>query len=574
YAARSKRTPYEGGVRTPIMLRWPGKIEPARRDVPVSGVDIAATILAACGLDVPAAWPGVDLRAVGPARGPVFGAAFTHDVVDIDDPARSLLTRWVLRDPFKLLVHADPRRPEELYDVRADPAEERPLQDAETARALRAQLDRWWPGSPKRPNLLVVVTDDQRFDQLGCAGHPLLRTPTIDALAAGGVRFTNAFVTTSICAASRASLMTGRREGRHGYTFGKAPMGTELAGDTYFARLRGAGYRTGFVGKWGVRFEKEALAELFDDYRPLGQPYLRDGEPHLTERIADAAIAFLEADVDAARAPFCLTISFWAPHAEDAHPDQYIPPPDLAPLYADAEVPPPPNAQAGFEALPDFLQTSLGRRRWRWRFDTREKQVRRTKDYWRMITGVDRALGRVMDALHERGLADNTVVVFTSDNGIFLGERGLAGKWLIFEESIRVPLIVHDPRAASARRGLVLEPMVLNLDIAPTLLELAGVEAPAGYEGHSLVPLLRGETPAWRSDFLYEHRFEHREIPKSVGVRGDRWVYVRYDEREPPYEQLFDLAGDPAELHDLAREAAFAGVLAEQRTRCDALLER
>ncbi|MCZ6598285.1 MAG: sulfatase-like hydrolase/transferase, partial [Planctomycetota bacterium] len=123
YAPRSKRTPYEGGVRTPIILRWPGKIEPARRDVPVSSVDIAATILAACGLDVPPAWPGVDLRSVGPERGPVFGAAFTHEVVDVDDPARSLLTRWVLRDPFKLLVHADPRRPEELYDVRADPAE-------------------------------------------------------------------------------------------------------------------------------------------------------------------------------------------------------------------------------------------------------------------------------------------------------------------------------------------------------------------------------------------------------------------------------------------------------------------
>ncbi len=149
---------------------------------------------------------------------------------------------------------------------------------------------------------------------MSCAGHPILSTPRLDALAAEGIRFTNAFVTTSICAASRASLMTGRREGRHGYTFGKAPMGTELAGDTYFARLRGAGYRTGFVGKWGVRFEKEAMGELFDDYRALGQPYLKDGEPHLTERIADAAIAFL--DADAAPAPFCLTISFWAPHAQ------------------------------------------------------------------------------------------------------------------------------------------------------------------------------------------------------------------------------------------------------------------
>ena len=422
----------------------------------------------------------------------------------------------------------------------------------------------------ERPNLLVVVTDDQRFDQLGAAGHPVLETPNMDRLAQRGVRFTNAFVTTPICAASRASLMTGRREGRHGYTFGKPAMGSALADETYFARLRGAGYRTGFVGKWGVRFEDGATQGLFDGYHPLGQPYLREGRPHLTERVADQAIEFLKAGGSAA--PFCLTISFWAPHAEDGHPDQYLPPPDLAQLYADTEVPPPPLAQAGYEALPDFLKTSLGRRRWGWRFDTREKQVQRTKDYWRMISGVDRALGRVLAALEERGLADDTVVVFTSDNGYFLGERGLAGKWLIYEESIRVPLIVVDPRAGGAR-GVELDAMALNVDIAPTLLELAGVEAPAGYGGRSLAPLLGGERPPWRTDFLVEHLFDHAEIPRSVGVRGERWVYARYIDREPPFEQLFDLETDPEEVRDLARDPAFAEVLAAQRARCDALLD-
>ena len=211
---------------------------------------------------------------------------------------------------------------------------------------------------------------------------------------------------------------------------------------------------------------------------------------------------------------------------------------------------------------------------WGWRFDTREKQIQRTKDYARMITGVDRALGRVMDALQERGIADDTVVVFTGDNGYFLGERGLAGKWLIYEESIRVPLSVVDPRADEARRGTAQDSMVLNVDIAPTLLELAGVEVPAGYDGQSLVPLLRGERPAWRADFLVEHRFDHAEIPKSVGVRGGRWVYARYDEQEPPFEQLFDLTADPEELLDLARDPAFADVLSEQRLRCDELLAK
>ncbi len=146
YAPRSKRTPNEGGVRTPIVLRWPGRIAPARREVPVSSIDLAPTMLKACGVEVPGTWPGVDLRGDLSARGPLFGAAYTHDVVDLDNPASSLLTRWILRDPHKLLVHSDPKLPAELYDVRADPAEERPILDAATAASLRSELDRWWDG--------------------------------------------------------------------------------------------------------------------------------------------------------------------------------------------------------------------------------------------------------------------------------------------------------------------------------------------------------------------------------------------------------------------------------------------
>ena len=347
-------------------------------------------------------------------------------------------------------------------------------------------------------------------------------------------------------------------------------MGAELAADTYFARLSDVGYRTGFVGKWGVRFEKQAMEGLVDSFQPLSQPYIREGKPHLTDRVADRAISFLD---DRERdQPFCLTVSFWAPHAEDGHADQYIPPTDLAGLYEDAEVPVPPLASSGFDVLPEFLQSSLGRRRWGWRFDTREKQIKRTRDYWRMITGVDRALGRILTALEERELAEDTVILFMGDNGYFLGERGLAGKWLIYEESIRVPLIVYDPRAGQGQRGRVLDSMALNVDIAPTLLDLAGAQAPEAYGGRSLVPLLRGEQPTWRKDFLVEHLFDHAEIPTSVGVRGARWVYARYGQQEPPYEQLFDLENDPQELVNLAADPAFSEVLVEQRARCDELL--
>jgi len=199
--------------------------------------------------------------------------------------------------------------------------------------------------------------------------------------------------------------------------------------------------------------------------------------------------------------------------------------------------------------------------------------VKRTLDYWRMISGVDRALGRVLDALDEQGLAQDTVVLFTSDNGYFLGERGFAGKWLIYEESVRVPLIIHDPRLPEEQRGRVVEPMVLNVDLAPTLLALAGVEVPDTYEGRSLVPLFGQSPDTWRSDFLYEHRMNHPAIPKSEGVRGERWVYARYYEQEPHYEQLFDLRSDPLQLTNLAADPAFEQQLSAQRTRCDELLE-
>ena len=190
-----------------------------------------------------------------------------------------------------------------------------------------------------------------------------------------------------------------------------------------------------------------------------------------------------------------------------------------------------------------------------------------------MIAGVDRAVGRVLDGLEELGLARNTVVLFSSDNGYFLGERGFAGKWLIYEHSIRVPLLVYDPRAPPGRRGTLREEMVLNIDLAPTILELAGLDVPASHQGRSLVPLLEGRDggAAWREDFLYEHLFDHAQIPKSRGVRGRRWVYVSYFEQEPVHEELYDLLADPLQAHDRAADPRLADVLATMRRRCEEL---
>lgn len=573
YGARSKRTSYEGGVRTPIVLRHRGVVAPERLDVAVSSVDLAPTILRACGAEVPEQLPGVDLlRGGGPEPRPIFGAAFTHDVVEVGAPGRSVLSRWVIDGDHKLLVHEGGDSKVELFDLAADPWEREALEDEALVERMGETLDSWWDPAPRRPNFVVVVTDDQRFDQLGAAGHPHLKTPVMDGLAARGVRFENAFVTTPICAASRASILTGRREGRHGYTFGTPPMGAALADETFPMRLRASGYRTGFVGKWGVRFDKGVMDGAFDLFKPMGLPYRREGKAHLTDRIGEAAEAFVG---EGGEDPFCLMVSFWAPHAEDGHPDQYLPPMDLAGMYDHVDVGLPPLHEVGFEALPGFLQGSLGRKRWHWRFDERQKQVQRTRDYWSLISGVDRALGGILESLEEAGVADETVVLLMGDNGYFLGERGLAGKWLIYEESIRVPLIVMDPRAPEARRGAVEPSIALNVDLAPTLLALAGVERPAAYEGRSLAPLLEA-APVQRRErpFLVEHRFRHAEIPTSVGVRGPRWVYALYDGQDPPYEQLFDLESDPGELVNLAAEPGYGEVLEAQRALCETLRAR
>ena len=189
-----------------------------------------------------------------------------------------------------------------------------------------------------------------------------------------------------------------------------------------------------------------------------------------------------------------------------------------------------------------------------------------------MISGVDAAIGRVLDELEALGIAGNTIVLLMGDNGYFLGERGYAGKWLPYDLSIRVPLVVYDPRVEDRLRGSTSTLTALNVDIAPTLLDLAGVEIPTSQQGRSLVPLLEGESPAdWRTDFFVEHLFEHPEIPTHEGVRGERFKYARYFEQVPVYEELYDLLEDPLETRNLVGNPDYRAILDELRGRTDEL---
>lgn len=429
-----------------------------------------------------------------------------------------------------------------------------------------------------RPNFVFLLADDLRYNALGFMGDPIVQTPNLDRLASQGVVFDQCFVTTSICAVSRASILTGQWQRRHRIDdFGSALVGPAWD-STYPAVLRAAGYRTGFIGKYGVGNAKEtaAKAAAFDYYKGLpgqaGKFFFEADDPthtHATARFGNQALEFL-AGCERER-PFCLSVSFNAVHARDHQPREYEPDPRDESLYADVTIPLPKLASdEAFARLPEAVQKSIGRERWTWRFDEPAKAQGILRDYYRLITGVDREVGRIVEELRRRGLADNTVIIFTGDNGYALGDRGLADKWFMWEEDIRVPCLVYDPRLPAEGRGKRVSAMALNVDFAPTMLDLAGIAAPAAMQGRSLAPLLRGERPAdWRTEFFYEHGTFPDRIPPSEGIRTEQRKYIRWVAEQPAREELYDLVADPLEEHNLAGDPRFAAELGDWRARWD-----
>lgn len=425
-----------------------------------------------------------------------------------------------------------------------------------------------------RPNILFLLTDDQRWDHLGCTGGGILRTPNLDSLAAQGVIFENSFCTTSICCSSRASILTGLYTRSHGVEQFDTPLAPEMLSASFPVRLRHHGYRTGFVGKWGLGGPQPHNAfDFWRGFEGQGKYYHeRDGQQvHLNRMLLQQALEFL--DGTSPGQPFCLSLSFKSPHEQDGDPWPFQAEQDLAHLYQNTKIPPPPASSIDdFEALPPCVQNSEGRRRWDLFFGTPERYERSVKDIYRLISGVDRVVGQIFLELRRRGVSGNTVIIFTSDNGALHGEHGLAGKWLMYEQSIRVPLLIYDPRLPSHLRGRRVSRMALNVDICPTILELAGVTPSAMREGMSLAPLLRNRVvQRWRGDWFYEHHYDHHgKIPAVEGVRTDQWKYCIYPECGGA-EQLFDLHADPHEQHNLINQPYAAPTLRELRRRHQAL---
>ena len=416
-------------------------------------------------------------------------------------------------------------------------------------------------------NILVLYADDWRHDTLGVAGNPVVKTPRLDALASQGMRFTQNCVTTSVCGVSRACLYTGQWMSRNGCT--GFSMFTTPWEQTYPGLLRDNGYHVGHVGKWHNGGFPAKHYDFSRYYHGKHWYKDKDGKPiHVTQRNENDALEFLQTRPK--DKPFCLTLCFFATHAEDRHPDQFRPQPESMKLYQDITIPVPPNAtQESWQRLPSFFdEKNEGRNRWHWRFDEPGKYQRMMKNYYRLATEVDSTCGKVLDELKKQGVLDNTLVIFTTDNGYYHAEHGLADKWYPHQESIRVPLIIRDPRMPEKNHGATNEDFTLSVDLAPNILSAAGLEAPKGMQGKDMAALyLTDDKPGWRTEFFYEHPCirDKTFIPASEALVRKDWKYIYWPQHQ--VEQLFDLKADPREENDLVQVAAHANMLDEMRQR-------
>ncbi len=431
-----------------------------------------------------------------------------------------------------------------------------------------------------KPNIVLIFTDDQPQNAMGCMGNKAISTPNMDRLATEGVVFDQMFVTTSVCWVSRASLLTGQHMVRHGINSEK-PLRADQWQQTYPALLREAGYRTAFLGKFAVGNPDKGNPSLalpsdqFDLWYGFPQSIsfrqMVDGkERYLTTVMEEKVDQFLKEQPK--DKPFLLILALKEPHGPLAMEDPEMVPPPQGPIPRPATL-----TEEAFDKLPAAIRKTRNANAPS--SDYLKDDAKFQKDMatnYRYIHRADIAVGRGMDMLRSQGFDRNTVVIFTSDNGSMEGAHRLVGKWNMYEESIRVPLIIRDPRMPDSLCGHRSQ-MALNIDLAPTMLALAGVPVPAKMQGIDLASILRDPGAKGREDWYYEHDspgFEDsakgRPLPRCEGVRTERWKYIRYKDTNPVQEELFDLSSDPREEHNLVNDPGHAQTLASLRARCDA----
>jgi arylsulfatase A-like enzyme len=428
----------------------------------------------------------------------------------------------------------------------------------------------------ERPNIVFFFADDQTTSTVGCYGNQVIQTPNIDELAKRGTRFEKAYVSQAICWVSRTTILTGLTGRSYGTPANPEQARPDAVHTLYTDLLREQGYRTGFYGKWHAKMPKDFKREAhFDEFEAISRnPYYKkqpDGSlRHETELIVDRGIDFVKSQPKGK--PFALNLWFNACHAEDSDRRPGIGhfpwPRAVDGMYEDIEIAPPRLRDPEiFNAQPNFLQTTINRERYFWRWNTPQKYQTNMRAYYRMVSGIDGAIGRFLKALEEAGLADNTIIVYSADNGYYMANRGFAGKWSHYENALQVPLIVMDPRVPKEEQGKVTDALALNLDLPATFLDWAGVDVPKRYQGQSLQPVVKGAKPAdWRTETFHEHFAVRNRIPAFEGIRDGNLKYVRYFDHDN-YEFLHDLESDPDELVNLVGNPRYAEQLQALRDR-------
>ena len=439
-------------------------------------------------------------------------------------------------------------------------------------------------------NVIFILTDDQRYDALGFM-DPVLETPHMDRLANEGVHFRNAFVTTSLCSPSRASILTGQYMHDHGVVDNNSGV---AEGTVFFPQyLQQAGYQTAFFGKWHMG-EAESGTGKMDDPQPgfdhwlsfAGQgqylPTRRgnrvnqlniNGEHvpqrgYITDELTDYALDWLDHGRDPDK-PFFVYLSHKAVHANFTPAERH------EAMYEDAEIVPPAsqaNTEENYQGKPLWVKNQ--RNSWHGvdfpYHSTLDVQEYKRK-YYQTLMAVDDSIGRINQWLEEQGLADDTVVMLMGDNGFLFGEHGLIDKRNAYEESIRVPLVARFPGLEEP--GRVVEEMVANIDIAPTMLDIAGIEEmPDQFDGRSMMPLVFGESPdEWRDALLYEYywEFNYPMTPTTFALRTPEFKLIQYHGVWDT-EELYDLRNDPEETNNLIDDPEYL----EQRVRLRKELHR
>ncbi len=445
----------------------------------------------------------------------------------------------------------------------------------------------------RRPNLVFVLCDDLRWDCMSCAGHPYLKTPNIDRLANEGVRFANAFCTTSLCSPSRASILSGLYAHTHKVMDNFTEFPSNIT--SFPQRLHNEGYETAYIGKWHMgenNDEKRPGFDYFVTHKGQGKYYDTEFnvngvrqvlKGYYTHIVNDLAINWLKQPHNK---PFLLMLGHKAPHSF------YIPEPKYSNVFNNVEIKYPDTA-FNLEGKPQWIKDRLTTWHgiygplfeWRKKFpDTSSEAVKdfaaMTRAYWSTILSVDDSVGALYFTLKELGQLDNTIFMFMGDNGLLNGEHGMVDKRTMHEPSIRIPIIVRYPGLISIDNPKVIQEMVLTVDIAPSILDLCNAKPLKNIHGKSFKKLVQQGDPDWRKSFFYEYNYEKQfpYTPNVRGVRTDDWKYMHYPHGDGTPDrhlaELYNLKNDPEERHNLINEPQLADVLKDLQKELKRLMKQ